>query len=46
MPIAADRVEAPTAIQTYLAAIFVSLELSRPIWLIPVAMRDDSRGFP
>jgi transposase len=30
----ADRAEAPTAIQTNLAAIFVSLELSRSIWLI------------
>lgn len=34
MPIAADRAEAPIAIQTHLAAIFVSLELSRSIWLI------------
>jgi transposase len=34
MPIVADRPEAPTAIQTNLAAIFVSLELSRSIWLI------------
>jgi len=31
---AADRAEAPTAIQTHLAAIFTSLELSRSIWLI------------
>ena len=31
---AADRAEAPTAIQTNLAAIFVSLELSRTIWLV------------
>ena len=31
---AADRAEAPTAIQTHLAAIFISLELSRSIWLI------------
>jgi transposase len=30
----ADRAEAPTAIQTNLAAIFASLELSRSIWLI------------
>jgi transposase len=30
----ADRVEAPTAIQTNLTAIFISLELSRSIWLI------------
>jgi hypothetical protein len=28
---AADRAEAPTAIQTHLAAIFISLELSRSI---------------
>ena len=34
MPTVADRPEAPTAIQTNLAAIFVSLELSRSIWLI------------
>jgi transposase len=34
MQIVADRPEAPTAIQTNLAAIFISLELSRPIWLI------------
>jgi len=34
MPTAADRAEAPTAIQTHLAAIFTSLELSRSIWLI------------
>src|SRR5664279_4126731 len=31
---AADRAEAPTAIHTNLAAIFVSLELSRSVWLI------------
>ena len=34
MSTAADRAEAPTAIQTNLAAIFASLELSRSIWLI------------
>jgi len=34
MPTAADRTEEPTAIQTNLAAIFTSLELSRSIWLI------------
>ena len=34
MPAVADRHDAPTAIQTNLAAIFVSLELSRSIWLI------------
>ena len=34
MPTVADRTEAPTAIQTDLAAIFISLELSRSIWLI------------
>jgi transposase len=34
MPTIADRPEAPTAIQTNLAAIFTSLELSRSIWLI------------
>jgi transposase len=30
----ADRTEAPTAIQTNIGAIFISLELSRSIWLI------------
>ncbi len=34
MPTVADRPDAPTAIQTNLAAIFISLELSRSIWLI------------
>ena len=34
MPTVADRPEAPSAIQTDLAAIFVSLEISRSIWLI------------
>ena len=34
MPTVADRPDAPTAIQSNLAAIFVSLELSRSIWLI------------
>jgi transposase len=34
MPITADRPEASTAIRTDLGAIFVSLELSRSIWLI------------
>ncbi len=34
MPTPADRAEAPTAIQTNLGAIFVSLELSRSLWLI------------
>ena len=34
MPAVAERPDAPTAIQTNLAAIFVSLELSRSIWLI------------
>ncbi|MFZ0459014.1 MAG: IS110 family transposase [Rhodoplanes sp.] len=34
MSTTADRAEAPTAIQTNLAAIFASLELSRSIWLI------------
>src|SRR5450631_3092400 len=34
MPTVADRPEALTAIQSNLAAIFVSLELSRSIWLI------------
>jgi transposase len=34
MPTTADRGEAPTTIQTNLAAIFISLELSRSIWLI------------
>ena len=31
MPIAADRAEAPTAIQTHLAAIFVSLGNSQAV---------------
>jgi hypothetical protein len=31
---AADRAETPPAIRTNLAAIFVSLELSRSVWLI------------
>jgi transposase len=31
---ASDRTEAPAAIQTHLSAIFVSLELSRKVWLI------------
>jgi transposase len=34
MPIVADRPEAQTAIQTNLAAIFASLELSQSIWMI------------
>ena len=34
MPTIADRHDAPTAIQTNLAAIFISLELSRSVWLI------------
>jgi transposase len=34
MQTVADRAEAPTAIQTDLRAIFVSLELSRSTWLI------------
>jgi transposase len=34
MPSVADRPGAPTAIQTHLAAIFISLELSRSIWLM------------
>jgi transposase len=34
MPSVSERSEAPTAIQTHLAASFVSLELSRSIWLI------------
>jgi transposase len=34
MPTAADWAETPTAIQTNIAAIFTSLELSRSIWLI------------
>ena len=34
MPSVSERSEAQTAIQTHLAAIFVSLELSRSIWLI------------
>ena len=34
MPSVADRIDAPTANQTDLAAIFISLELSRSIWLM------------
>jgi len=34
MPTEADRTETPTAIQTHFAAIFISLELSRSVWLI------------
>src|SRR5436190_10868431 len=34
MQVVADRAEAPTAIQSELRAIFVSLELSRATWLI------------
>jgi len=34
MPNVADQAEAPTTIRTDLAAIFISLELSRSIWLI------------
>ena len=34
MPAVADRHDAPTAIQSNLAAIFISLELSRSIWLV------------
>ena len=34
MPSVSERPEAPTAIQTHLAASYVSLELSRSIWLI------------
>ena len=34
MQVAANRTKAPTAVQTDLRAIFVSLELSRSTWLI------------
>ena len=34
MQIIADRPEAPSAIRSNLGAIFISLELSRPTWLI------------
>ncbi|MGB3579527.1 MAG: IS110 family transposase, partial [Roseiarcus sp.] len=34
MPAVADRHDPPTAIQSNLAAIFISLELSRSIWLV------------
>lgn len=34
MPIETDRADAPNAIQTHLAAVFISLELSRSVWLI------------
>jgi transposase len=38
MPTEADRTETPTAIQTHFAAIFISLELSRSVWLITSLM--------
>jgi hypothetical protein len=44
MQVVADRAEAPTAIQTELRAIFVSLELSRSTWLITSLSRDHSYG--
>jgi transposase len=34
MPTEVDRAETPIAIQTHFAAIFISLELSRSVWLI------------
>ena len=34
MPTEAEGAETPAAIQTYFAAIFISLELSRSVWLI------------
>ena len=34
MPAVAQGQDAPTAIQSNLAAIFISLELSRSIWLV------------
>ena len=34
MPTETDRADAPNAIQTHLAAMFISLELSRSVWLI------------
>jgi transposase len=34
MPTETDQADAPNAIQTHLAAIFISLELSRSVWLI------------
>ena len=34
MPTVADQAQAPIAIQTHLACIFTSLELSRSVWLI------------
>jgi transposase len=34
MPETSDRSEVPAAIQTHITAIFISLELSRKIWLI------------
>ncbi|HLW91097.1 MAG TPA: IS110 family transposase [Roseiarcus sp.] len=34
MPTQTDQTKAPIAIQTHLAAIFISLELSRSVWLI------------
>ena len=37
MPTEAEGAETPAAIQTYFAAIFISLELSRSVWLITVA---------
>ena len=50
MPRVSERPEAPTAIQTHLAASFVSLELSRSIWLItslsPASGEKMSRSLP
>jgi transposase len=34
MPKTSDRSEVPAAIQTHITAIFVSLELSRKVWLV------------
>lgn len=39
MQIVADQPHTPTAIRTDLGAIFVSLELSRSIWLITGAVQ-------
>ena len=34
MPKTSDRSEVPAAIQTHITAIFISLELSRKVWLV------------
>ena len=45
MPAVADRHDAPTAIQSNLAAIFISLELSRSIFLGACLLNPGELGF-